>query len=352
MTRLRRSAGPFLLVLGAYVLLGKLGLFLAIVQSNATAVWAPTGIAIAAFLLLGYEIWPAIFVGAFFVNITTAGTIATSLGIATGNTLEGMLAAYLVYRFANGIYAFDRSQDVFRYSFLAGVVSTMVSATIGVTSLALAGLVSWGNYWPTWATWWLGDLGGALIVAPFIILWSINYKITFNREKAAELLFLGLFLFIFAVLTLGGMSWFIYLMTPIFAWGAFRFSQRETAAALFGVTEISLWGTLHGMGPFAQSTTDLNSALILLQGSMAATFVTVMALTAAVVENREARRDLVIRNEQILHEKARDTAVIDSIGDGLIVTDRAGIIAIVNHHPQTLLQNLAAEQVGARPIFV
>src|SRR6058998_3603316 len=83
-----------------YLVAGKLGLRLAFVHASATGVWAPTGIALAAFLTLGYEVWPAILCGAFLVNLTTAGTVATSIGISIGNTLEGVVGAYLMTRFA------------------------------------------------------------------------------------------------------------------------------------------------------------------------------------------------------------------------------------------------------------
>ena len=56
-----------------YVLAGKLGLLLAFVHASATAVWPPTGIALAAFLLLGYRVWPGIFLGAFLLHFTTVG---------------------------------------------------------------------------------------------------------------------------------------------------------------------------------------------------------------------------------------------------------------------------------------
>src|SRR5262245_40895895 len=85
-----------------YVVAGKLGLLLAVFHPSATPVWPPTGISLAVFLLLGYWVWPAIFLGAFAVNLTTAGSIASSLGIATGNTLEGLVGAFLVNHFANG----------------------------------------------------------------------------------------------------------------------------------------------------------------------------------------------------------------------------------------------------------
>src|ERR1043165_7917438 len=93
-----------LLLIGAvtliYFIAGKLGLKLAFLNASASAVWPPSGIALAVLLLFGYRLWPAIFVGAFFVNLTTAGNLATSLGIATGNTLEALCGSWLVNAFA------------------------------------------------------------------------------------------------------------------------------------------------------------------------------------------------------------------------------------------------------------
>src|SRR6266700_8262604 len=117
-----------------YFIAGKLGLKLAFLHASASPVWPSAGIALAALLLLGYRVWPAIFVGAFLVNATTAGNIATSLGIAAGNTLEAVCGAWLVNRFAGGTRVFDRAQDVFKFA-LAAMASTVISPRFGVTSL-------------------------------------------------------------------------------------------------------------------------------------------------------------------------------------------------------------------------
>src|SRR5438477_8945718 len=118
-----------LLVIGlltlVYFIAGKFGLMLASLHASASPVWRPSGIALAALLVLGYRAWPAIFVGAFLVNVTTAGNIATSLCIASGNTLEAVCGAWLVNRFAHGIRVFDRSQDVFKFT-VAVLLSTLV----------------------------------------------------------------------------------------------------------------------------------------------------------------------------------------------------------------------------------
>src|SRR5713101_7474264 len=153
-----------------YFLAGKLGLRLAFANPSATAVWPPTGIAFAAFLIIGYWVWPGILLAAFLTNLATAGSVATSISIAVGNTLEGMLGAYLVSRFAGGRHVFDRTQNIFKFAFLAAMISTMVSATCGVTSLILGGFASWADYGAVWLTWWLGDAAGDLVVAPLLFL--------------------------------------------------------------------------------------------------------------------------------------------------------------------------------------
>jgi integral membrane sensor domain MASE1 len=128
-----------------YFAAGKLGLTMAFVHPSATAVWPPAGIALAALLIVGHEIWPGILLGAFLVNLVTAGSVATSLGIATGNTLEALLGAFLVTKFAGGRNAFDREQDTFKFAVLAGMLSTTVAATFGVTSLCLGGFAKWSG---------------------------------------------------------------------------------------------------------------------------------------------------------------------------------------------------------------
>src|SRR4030095_2572821 len=167
----RRCSGlPLIGILAiTYFIAGKLGLMLASLHASASPVWPPAGIALAAMLLFGYRVWPAIFVGAFLVNLTTAGNAATSFAIATGNTFEALAGAWLVNRFAGGTNVFDRPQGVFKFA-LATAISTTVSPLFGVTSLALAGFVDWANYGEIWLTWWLGDITGDLVFTPLVLL--------------------------------------------------------------------------------------------------------------------------------------------------------------------------------------
>src|SRR5437870_2965215 len=137
-----RATKSFILnaiIAAVYFFAGKAGLSLAFFHPNATAVWPPTGIAVAACLLFDYRVWPGVLVGAFVVNQITAGTAVTSAAIAAGNTMEALLGAYLLKRFAGGRKAFWRAEGVLKFAVLVALFSTTVSATTGVTSLSLAG---------------------------------------------------------------------------------------------------------------------------------------------------------------------------------------------------------------------
>jgi integral membrane sensor domain MASE1 len=122
-------------------------------------------------LLLGYRVSPAIFLGAFIANATTAGSIGTSLAIAAGNTLESLAGAYLLNKWSSGGNTFDTPVGVARFTLICLLV-TMISPTLGVGSLSLAGHADWSEFQSIWATWWMGDLAGALVITPAIVLWG------------------------------------------------------------------------------------------------------------------------------------------------------------------------------------
>src|SRR6266436_4150648 len=122
---------------------GAFGLSLALVNKSASAVWPPSGLALAALLLGGTRLWPGVFAGAFLVNILTQGSVATSLVIAAGNTLEALVGAKLVSRYANGALAFDRTKNIFKFVLFAAMLSTLISPTIGVITLCFGHLATW-----------------------------------------------------------------------------------------------------------------------------------------------------------------------------------------------------------------
>src|ERR1043166_2283948 len=248
----RKIENPFKLIaanLGlaaAYFLVGKFGLSLAFVNASASAVWPPSGLVFAALLLWGYRLWPGIFAGAFLVNLTTQGSLATALGIASGNTLEAVVGVWLVNRFANGTKVFERTQDIFKFALFAALCSTTLAATFGVRILTLSGFAQPEQEASIWLTWWLGDMVGDLMVAPLLVIWltqsypRLNYK---RLLEAAALLF--------AVIAVGQLvfmgeipSGMEYMATLPLLWAAFRFGQRGAVSAAFVISGVALAGTL------------------------------------------------------------------------------------------------------------
>jgi signal transduction histidine kinase len=280
----------------AYFIAGKLGLMLASLHASASPVWPPAGIALAAMLLFGYRVWPAILVGAFLVNLTTAGNVATSLAIAAGNTLEALAGAWLVNRFGDGKNFCDRPQGVFKFA-IAAAISTVISAAVGVTSLALAGFANWGSYSAIWVTWWLGDVTSDLVVTPLILLWIGAAKRHWHEKEVFEVGTLLLLLVLLSGVVFGG--WLeissknypiTFVCGPVVIWMAFRFTQRETATGIFILSAIAVWGTLRGFGPFVQHTE--NESLVALQSWISVLTITAMALSAGMAERRRIEEEL------------------------------------------------------------
>lgn len=280
-----------LAVCAAYLVAAKLSLRLASVHPSATPVWPPTGIAIVTLVVLGLRFWPSVFIGAFLVNVTTAGSILTSVGIATGNTLEAVLASFLVIRFANGRNVFEKSWDILRFALYTGILSTAVAATFGVTSLALGGFAPWNQYGLIWRTWWLGDAAGALIFAPFLLLWTSKPRLNWSGRQRLE----ASVLFISTLLTAGIIfgpifhaqirndPW-TFLCMPFLVWAAFRFGPREASAIICLLCMVEVAGTVRGYGPFVRESA--NDSLLLLQSFISLKALMILIFAAEVSERR------------------------------------------------------------------
>ncbi|MGH7741496.1 MAG: sensor histidine kinase [Candidatus Eiseniibacteriota bacterium] len=291
-------------IAGAYFVIGKLGLTLAFVHPSATAVWPASGLALSALLAFGLDAWPGIFIGAFLVNVTTAGTVATSLGIASGNTLEALAGAYLVRRFSGGRHPFVRGLDTIRFAFLAGMLSTTISATLGVTSLALAGFAVPASLPRIWLTWWMGDMGGDLVVAPLLLLWGFGGRLRWNRAQFFEAALLlacmgGVALAVFGgVIPLSGSQYSLaFVCTPFLIWAAYRFDQRTSATVLAALAAIAVWGTLRGADQLGRW--ERNESLLLLQVFLGVCAITTMALAAEVADRKRTERALLTRSAEL-----------------------------------------------------
>ncbi|HZF15949.1 MAG TPA: MASE1 domain-containing protein [Steroidobacteraceae bacterium] len=284
-----------------YIVTAKLGLAFAVVNLSATAFWPPAGIALAAVLVLGTRAWPAIFLGAFVANVTTQGGALTSLGIATGNTLEALAGAYLVNRFASGRLFYERPKDLFAFAGLAAILSTTVSAAIGLSSLMLAGLASASEISTVGLTWWLGDAAGDLMVAPLLVMWATAPPLRSPMDWMIEgsallagLTLVSLIVFAGAIPAVALEHYPLeFLCMPFLFWAAFRLGRRAVATCVLVVSMIAIAGTVDGLGPFARSSR--NESLLLLQSYLAVGAITMLAV-AAVVRQRE-RSELALQRE-------------------------------------------------------
>jgi integral membrane sensor domain MASE1/DNA-binding CsgD family transcriptional regulator len=284
-----------------YFTLAYLGLRLASINPSATPIWPPTGFAIAAILLWGNRIAPGIFVGALLINQLTAGSIFTSLAIACGNTLEAVIAYYLVRHWAQGEQVFDTPTGIAKFT-LISLTATLVSATIGVGSLIVASYAEVSNFISVWLTWWLGDVAGALVVAPVVVLWAksdpaslrppqiTRTGLTYLAAVAAGVIaFSPLLHQTLARDALG------FLVIPPLLWASLRQGTRDTATVALIVSAFAVWCTVMQCGPFAKPS--LNESFILSLAFMTSAAVLSLTLSADVavrrrIENQQRQRAL------------------------------------------------------------
>ncbi|HEY3518468.1 MAG TPA: MASE1 domain-containing protein [Gammaproteobacteria bacterium] len=300
-------------LLVVYFAAAEFGLsFFALIHPSAAAVWLPTGIAMAALLLGGLRLLPAVLVGAFLANLNTAGSFASSLAVAVGNSLEAVLAVTLLERFAGGSRAFTSPAGILKFMVLGAFLSTTVSATIGVLSLTLAGYGTDADTAEVWLTWWLGDAAGAVVVTPFVVLWWTNRSWDSNPRKLVEAALL-----IVAIGGVGAATFFdrglsqypiAFLCLAPLVWGALRFGPREIATAIGVLAIIATTATATDRGPFAILT--VNQSLLVLQAFLLLIAMTALPMAALTVERRAAlARERAARAEGDAAVRAKDEFV-------------------------------------------
>ena len=294
------------------------GLSLASVHTNVSPVWPPTGLAIAALLLLGYRVAPGILLGAFLANLYTGLSVATAAVIGMGNTGEALCAAFLILRYIRTKVPLYRAQHVVEFAIFAAVFSPIISATVGSTSLCVSGAAPWEHYGALWLTWWLGDGVGALVVTPLLLAWSSKANTKWDSKKLLEGCLLLLSLALVSLFVFGG--WIptsdknyplAHLVFPFFIWAAFRFGQRGVTMAIIVLAAIAVWGTARGLGPFIHN--QPNESLLLLQAFMGTITLTALVLAAIVGERRSVEEEKTLLASQIESERRRLNNIVANV---------------------------------------
>jgi diguanylate cyclase (GGDEF)-like protein/PAS domain S-box-containing protein len=293
------------LVALGYCATAKGGLAFATDSASITAIWAPTGIALVAIVIWGPRMWPAVALGAMLANAGTGVAPLVVVAIAAGNTLEALIGARLL-RLAGFRPSLERLRDVILLIVLAATLSTVVGATIGVASLSLGGALDSGQAASAWLTWWIGDMGGDLLVAPlgFVLAMREPRPWPHPRRVIAEALALALAAVALSAIAFSQRAGLVFLTFPIFVWAAVRFRQLGATVASLVITSVAVALTVRGFGPFHGA--DRDGALLLAQlfGGVAA----MAALVLAVITSERERALANLRRshdelEQKVHER-------------------------------------------------
>jgi signal transduction histidine kinase len=301
---IRSPSSPWEFYLGAlplfvllYFVAGKLGLALAFVNPSASAVWPPTGLALAAVLLWGNRLWPGIFIGSFLVEYASQHAVGISLCIGTGDVLEALTAATLIRRFAGGSQAFEKTRTTLTYLLLAAATCTTISATVGVTGLCLGGYAEWSKYGSIWSTWWLGNTVSDLILPPFIILSLRSARSPWPAPKIREgicllllMLVIGLAVFNKNSFLPAASEWKFLFVLPLL-WSAFRFGPQGAATFSLLLSVLALVDAYANRGLLAQD--DPNLKLVTLQSFVGMLCITALVLAVVITERKFLEQEIL-----------------------------------------------------------
>lgn len=278
----------------AYFILAKLGLALSTISQNVTLIWPPTGFALVTLLLGGIRYWPAIFIGAFAVNLTSDLSTGAAISIAAGNSLEAIVGYYLLQRFQFHT-DLQRVRDVVLLIVLGAGLSTMISASIGTITLLSWDVIAQNQTGVTWLTWWMGDAMGDLFFAPLILVWIRNQEVTtWNKKRYIEAALLVGVTLVTTEVIFGDHIYMLdhrhfplaFLTFPLLSWAALRFGLRGAATTTMLISAVTLYHVINNEGLFAADSIANRLFLLWLYSNVLA--VTSLVLAASVNERMRA----------------------------------------------------------------
>jgi PAS domain S-box-containing protein len=289
-----------------YFAAARLGLAYASIGHSVSLIWPPTGIALAALILLGDRYWPGIAAGAFLANLLSPIPATAAAGIALGNTAEALVGAYLFRRLAGPEAQLENLRAVRAFVLVAAPLAALVSALVGVSSLIAVGALDNVSAVTVVAIWWAGDLVGALVVAPVFLAWSRRPRPAESPRRIIEVFALCVGSALAAELALAGVFHlpilreidYTYLLFPFVVWASLRFGARGGSLLTLTIAAITLWHTVRGGGPFLAHTTT--ATLVATSCYLAAVALTGLILSAAVVWEREQATTALRRREDQL----------------------------------------------------
>jgi len=330
----------------AYFAAARFGQSLSFALRQVTALWPPTGIAVAALVLWGYRVWPGIYLGVVASQVLVNGSLLVPSLVAVGNTLGPVIVRFWLRRLGFDT-ALATTRDTLCLILVGSILGMTITASYGVMILGITGIIPWSAYGSVWWIWWVGDAMGVLIVAPLIFSWAMRPHVGWSRSRVVELcgIFVGIVLV--SLVVLAGAFFedstpfqLQYAIFPFIIWVSLRFGTRETATAIALVTGFAVWGAIHDRGPFATGTLD--QRLILLEMFMAIASVTGYILSAVSSERTRARAALQRANDELEDRVEQRTAELANAN--VVLAQRSeeveAFVYIVSHDLRVPLVNL------------
>jgi len=274
---------------GAYYGVAQIGYALKFTGAVAAIVWLPVGVGIAFLYLGGLSLWPGVVIGDLLANQYQALPVGSAIGQTIGNTLEVVVAAFLIRKLVRRGRPLDSVAGVCG-TLIAIFAGTAVSATIGPLSLRLGGVLTTADLPSVWHTWWLGDTAGALVVVPLALAWWQPLDLRWTRARIAEGALMLSAVLVLSEIALRTDRPLVYIVFPSLIWAALRFGPRGGTLAVAVAVGFTLWKTAHHAGPFVVASIPRSTLSTQLYVSVAA--LSTMFLAAVVAEREEIAKGL------------------------------------------------------------
>ncbi|MGV9788339.1 MASE1 domain-containing protein [Streptomyces sp. NPDC004673] len=297
----RRPGGHAALVLAVavcYFAAGRLGLLCKLTVDGAvvTPIWPPTGVAVAALLILGVRYWPGVSLGAYFIVLSLDTPVLYSLGYLVGNTLAPLVAVVLLRR-AGFRTDLRRLRDGLALVFLGALGAMLISSTLGVVLLVVTDRMPAHTFWTVWLAWWVGDAMGVLLVTPFLLLLS-HAEGPLPRARWREAAALAVVAACVVPPAVFSHFSLLFLVYPLIIWGALRFELVGSMLCALATSVLAAVAANDQAGAFqGLSRVEIMAKLQGFNGTMA---LTALLLSAVITEQRHTRRSVKRACEELV----------------------------------------------------
>ncbi len=291
-------AGKATLVAVAYFLFSLLGYLFISPDNELPIIWPQAGMAIAAVLVIGFEALPGVFIGSFAIAVATGVSAELSALVALGSTIAAAFPAYFLLVKNNFSYMLENISSILKLLLLGVVLSPMIAATVSLLGMFLVGITVGDDFPILWGSRWLRDSLGALVFAPFLIVWLGNNLPRLDKHNLLEgsaIILLGLSLeclIFFGDLKPGIAPSITFFLIPIIIWASFRLKIHGLAVVNLLIMGYFLWGSAHGMGSLFDNIVPSYPTYLIVLSTMWATSLILSASLAKYARVQKSLSDL------------------------------------------------------------